>query len=85
MTIAAQKRGEGNSGRRGRFGIDLTVSHQQSADRRKLEPVEAEQERGRALEAQGKRDQAREKHTEAARMDLSAADRAEVVRRLGAT
>ena len=39
---------------------------------------------GRALEAQGKRDQAREKYTEAARMDLSAADRAEVVRRLGA-
>ena len=37
---------------------------------------------GRALEAQGKRDQAREKYTEAARMDLSAADRAEVVRRL---
>ena len=39
---------------------------------------------GRALEAQGKRDQARDKYTEAARMDLSAADRAEVVRRLGA-
>jgi tetratricopeptide (TPR) repeat protein len=39
---------------------------------------------GRALEAQGRRDQAREKYTEAARMDLSAADRAEVVRRLGA-
>ena len=39
---------------------------------------------GRALEAQGKRDQAREKYTEAARMDLSAAERAEVVRRLGA-
>jgi tetratricopeptide (TPR) repeat protein len=39
---------------------------------------------GRALEAQGKRDRAREKYTEAARMDLSAADRAEVVRRLGA-
>lgn len=38
---------------------------------------------GRALEAQGKRDQAREKYTEAARMDLSAADRVEVVRRLG--
>jgi tetratricopeptide (TPR) repeat protein len=38
---------------------------------------------GRALEAQGRRDQAREKYTEAARMDLSAADRAEVVRRLG--
>ena len=38
---------------------------------------------GRALEAQGKRDQARDKYTEAARMDLSAADRAEVVRRLG--
>ena len=39
---------------------------------------------GRALEAQGRRDQAREKYTEAARMDLSAIDRAEVVRRLGA-
>jgi len=39
---------------------------------------------GRALEAQGRRDQAREKYTEASRMDLSAADRAEVVRRLGA-
>ena len=39
---------------------------------------------GRALEAQGRRDQAREKYTEAARLDLSAADRAEVVRRLGA-
>jgi tetratricopeptide (TPR) repeat protein len=39
---------------------------------------------GRALEAQGKRDQAREKYAEASRMDLSAADRAEVVRRLGA-
>ena len=39
---------------------------------------------GRALEAQGKRDQARDKYTEAARMDLSAADRVEVVRRLGA-
>ena len=39
---------------------------------------------GRALEAQGRRDQAREKYTEAARMDLSAVDRAEVVRRLGA-
>lgn len=39
---------------------------------------------GRALEAQGRRDQAREKYTEAARMDLSAADRAEVVRRQGA-
>jgi tetratricopeptide (TPR) repeat protein len=38
---------------------------------------------GRALEAQGRREQAREKYTEAARMDLSAADRAEVVRRLG--
>ena len=37
---------------------------------------------GRALEAQGKSDQAREKYTEAARMDLSAADRAEVKRRL---
>eukprot|EP01035_Chromulina_nebulosa_P033639 gene33639-45055_t len=36
---------------------------------------------GRALEAQGKRDQAREKYSEAARMDLSATDRAEVVRR----
>ena len=39
---------------------------------------------GRALEAQARRDQAREKYTQAARMDLSAADRAEVVRRLGA-
>jgi hypothetical protein len=39
---------------------------------------------GRALEAQGRRDQARDKYAEAARMDLSAADRAEVVRRLGA-
>jgi tetratricopeptide (TPR) repeat protein len=39
---------------------------------------------GRALEAQGRREQAREKYAEAARMDLSAADRAEVVRRLGA-
>ena len=39
---------------------------------------------GRALEAQGRRDQARETYTEAARMDLSAADRAEVVRGLGA-
>jgi tetratricopeptide (TPR) repeat protein len=38
---------------------------------------------GRALEAQGRRDQARERYAEAARMDLSAADRAEVVRRLG--
>ena len=38
----------------------------------------------RALEAQGMRDQAREKYTEAARMDLSAADRAEVVARLEA-
>jgi len=38
---------------------------------------------GRALEAQGRRDQAREKYAEAAGMDLSAADRAEVVRRLG--
>lgn len=37
---------------------------------------------GRTLEAQGKRDQAREKYSEAARMDLSAADRAEVKRRL---
>jgi tetratricopeptide (TPR) repeat protein len=37
---------------------------------------------GRALEAQGRRDQAREKYEQAARMDLSAADRAEVVRRL---
>ena len=37
---------------------------------------------GRALEAQGRRDQARDKYTEAARLDLSAADRAEVVRRL---
>jgi tetratricopeptide (TPR) repeat protein len=40
---------------------------------------------GRALEAQGRRDQAREKYAEAARMDLSAADRAEVMRRLGAS
>jgi tetratricopeptide (TPR) repeat protein len=39
---------------------------------------------GRALEAQGRRDQAREKYEEASRLDLSAADRAEVVRRLGA-
>ena len=39
---------------------------------------------GRALEAQGRRDQAREKYNQAARMDLSATDRAEVVRRLGA-
>jgi tetratricopeptide (TPR) repeat protein len=39
---------------------------------------------GRALEAQGRRDQAREKYEQAARMDLSAADRLEVVRRLGA-
>ena len=39
---------------------------------------------GRALEAVGKRDEAREKYTEAARMDLSAADRAEVERRLAA-
>ncbi len=39
---------------------------------------------GRALEAQGRRDQAREKYTEASRLDLSATDRAEVVRRLGA-
>jgi tetratricopeptide (TPR) repeat protein len=39
---------------------------------------------GRALEAQGRRDQAREKYAEAARMDLSATDRAEVVRRLAA-
>ncbi|MEY3292387.1 MAG: hypothetical protein RJB12_158, partial [Pseudomonadota bacterium] len=37
---------------------------------------------GRALEAQGRRDQAREKYEQAARMDLSATDRAEVVRRL---
>lgn len=37
---------------------------------------------GRALEAQGKRDEAGEKYAQAARMDLSAADRAEVVRRL---
>tara|TARA_R110000787_G_scaffold48467_3_gene116729 strand:+ start:1110 stop:1430 length:321 start_codon:yes stop_codon:yes gene_type:complete len=36
---------------------------------------------GRALEAQGNRDQAWEKYTEAARLYLSAADRAEVVRR----
>ena len=39
---------------------------------------------GRALEAQENRDQAREKYTDAGRMDLSAADRAEVVRRLAA-
>ena len=39
---------------------------------------------GWALEAQGRRDQARDKYAAAARMDLSAADRAEVVRRLGA-
>jgi tetratricopeptide (TPR) repeat protein len=39
---------------------------------------------GRALEAQGRRDQARDKYTQAAGMDLSAADRAEVRRRLGA-
>ena len=39
---------------------------------------------GRALEAQGRHDQAREKYEQAARMDLSAADRVEVVRRLGA-
>ena len=38
---------------------------------------------GRALEAQGRREQAREKYAQAARMDLSAADRAEVARRLG--
>lgn len=37
---------------------------------------------GRALEARGRQDQAREKYAEAARMDLSDADRAEVVRRL---
>jgi tetratricopeptide (TPR) repeat protein len=37
---------------------------------------------GRALEAQGRRDQARDKYTEASRLDLSATDRAEVVRRL---
>ena len=37
---------------------------------------------GRALEAQGSRDQAREKYAQAARMDLSAADRAEVTRRI---
>lgn len=39
---------------------------------------------GRALEAQRRRDQARRKYAEAADMDLSAADRAEVVRRLAA-
>ena len=39
---------------------------------------------GRALEAQGKRDQARETYTEAAHMDLSAADSVEVARRLTA-
>ena len=37
---------------------------------------------GRALEAHGKRDDARDKYTEAARIDLSATDRAELVRRL---
>ena len=37
---------------------------------------------GRALEAQGRRDQAREKYEQAARLDLSATDRAEVVQRL---
>ncbi|WP_426038595.1 hypothetical protein [Brevundimonas sp. DC300-4] len=40
--------------------------------------------RGRALEADGKRDEAREKYTEAARMNLAAADRAEMVRRMAA-
>ncbi len=39
---------------------------------------------GRALEAQGRREQAREKYEQASRLDLSATDRAEVVRRLGA-
>ncbi|MFN5615558.1 MAG: hypothetical protein ACK45V_07725, partial [Brevundimonas sp.] len=39
---------------------------------------------GRALEARGRIGQAREKYAEAAGMDLSVADRAEVVRRLGA-
>lgn len=39
---------------------------------------------GRALEAQGRHDQAHEKYAEAAGMDLSAADRAEVARRLEA-
>jgi tetratricopeptide (TPR) repeat protein len=39
---------------------------------------------GRALEAQGRLEQAREKYEQASRMDLSVADRAEVVRRLGA-
>ncbi|MFN5614382.1 MAG: hypothetical protein ACK45V_01615 [Brevundimonas sp.] len=39
---------------------------------------------GRALEARGRIGPAREKYAEAARLDLSAADRAEVVRRLGA-
>ncbi len=37
---------------------------------------------GRALEALGRRDEAREKYTEAARMDQSGTDRAEVMRRL---
>ena len=40
---------------------------------------------GRALEADGKRDDAREKYAEAARLDLSAADRAEVLRWLRTT
>lgn len=39
---------------------------------------------GRALEADARRNDAREKYAEAARMDLSATDRAEVVRRLAA-
>ncbi len=39
---------------------------------------------GRALAAQGKRDLAREKYTEVSRIDLTAADRAEVRRRLAA-
>lgn len=38
--------------------------------------------RGRALEAHGKREEAREKYSSAIGMDLSAADRAEVTRRI---
>ena len=37
---------------------------------------------GRVLEAEGKRDEARKKYRAARSMDLSAADRAEVARRL---
>lgn len=51
---------------------------------RRTGPEIPDQAWGRALKALGMRDQAREKYTEAARMDLSAADRAEVVRRLEA-